>query len=180
MAGNSDVELADVLTHPDDYVPEALEAARSELLKRNLTVETLAAKREEAIRSEMTYAARRRTSSNKRSVFFGVSIAVFGGVTAAILEVLQPTRSLAHFAETLTRIGISSAGVGLLFFVFNLKFLGRIAETASSLSEPTSSIESLRQAQNPDEAMRSTFLLSASLLCGGLAALLAGVLLQWI
>jgi hypothetical protein len=38
----TDAELYDMLTHPDDYQPEAIEAAKDELRKRNLAPERAA------------------------------------------------------------------------------------------------------------------------------------------
>ena len=39
LPGRSDGQLYDMLAHPDDYQPEALEAAQEELRKRNLAPE---------------------------------------------------------------------------------------------------------------------------------------------
>jgi hypothetical protein len=178
MAANSDVELAEVLTHPDDYVPEALEAARVELLKRNTTVESLAKQREEAIQTEISYDNARNASLKKRAVLLGASVAALAGMIAAVMEFLQPARSLAHFTQTLMGIGISITGVGLVLFFFHWKFLARIARASASLSTPRSSLEGLRQNQSRSEAIRSTFLLSVSILCGGIVVFLIGVLTQ--
>src|SRR3954470_6012801 len=42
MADKGDNELLDVLARPDDYVPEAFEAAMAELCKRKLSVDQAA------------------------------------------------------------------------------------------------------------------------------------------
>src|SRR5688572_23036276 len=176
MAANSDLELAEVLTHPHDYVPEALEAAKSELLKRNRTIESLTQQREEAVRTQISYDTSRKASLKKRAVWLGASIPALGGLIAAVMEALQPASSLAHFTETLMGIGVSVAGIGLLLFLYHFRFLGRIAQATASLITPRSSLEELRQNQNRSEAIGSIFLLSVSVLCGGIGTLLIGVL----
>jgi hypothetical protein len=42
LAEKSDADLYDMLAHPDDYLPEAIDAARKEIEKRNLPAERTA------------------------------------------------------------------------------------------------------------------------------------------
>ena len=179
MARNSDLELAEVLSQPDDYLPEALEAARVELLKRNRTVESLAKQREEAIRTEISYDNSRNASLKKRAVWLGAAIPALAALTAAVMESLQPARSLPHFVETMMGIGKSVVGMGVALFFLNWKLIGRIARASASLSTPRSSLEGLRQNQSRSEAIQSTFLLSISVLCGGIVVIFISFLMQF-
>lgn len=84
----TDAELYDVLAHEDDYLPEAVAAARDEMSKRKLAPERVA-QLEAAVQSQNAEAetkAQERLSWPMRVLVFVFCAGIFGALLAAYYD----------------------------------------------------------------------------------------------
>ena len=84
----TDAELYDLLAHPDDYLPEAVAAAKDELTKRNLAPERVA-QLDATVKSQDAAAetkAQERLGWPMRIFVFLFCAGLFGGVLATYYE----------------------------------------------------------------------------------------------
>lgn len=98
--------LLDILDHPDDYLPEALDAARAELASRNLSEADLATAKQEwmAIQAE-----------NRASHSLRVSVRI-RSMLDAVWDALNPIQAAMPTAERFMR------GITILFALLTLAY----------------------------------------------------------
>lgn len=168
MARNSDLELAEVFVHSDNYIPEAIAAAQAELLKRGVTLSELTRKRNEAVRAEVSRVKIVDAQSKKKSILIALAIIICCAMAAATLEALEKTPSLPSFTSKLMEIGFSVAMFGFLLVILMFKFVLRVIKM-SAFSDPNHlSLETMRHEQDRHQASRSILYMALSVLGGGL------------
>jgi hypothetical protein len=175
MAEHSDVQLADILLHTDDYVPEALEAAKAELLKRKSSVEQLVQKREELVETELKTQQRNRSPLFRRGVLISLLSFITCIVVAAVFEISGRIRSFSDFAETLSFVGLFPAAIGLLVLLKTARGVWQLKMSPP----PDCSLEMLRLHGEQRQIAFGTFVFILSVTAAGVATVLLSLLLMF-
>ncbi len=111
----TDAELHDMLAHQDDYLPEALAAAKDELSKRNLAPETVA-RLEAAVQSQKVAAEARA----QEPLSWPLRILIFvccAGLLGALLAVYYDSKGYKQKASECWIILCLSVGLHLVLGV---------------------------------------------------------------